>query len=340
MFVSDRSRLKNRRLAAALVTLGGLIAATPALAADFTMKFGTATFRDVQHEFINIYKQRVEKASNGRIEVKIFPRSQLGPMPRQIEGLQLGSQEGFIAPADFFVGVDPRFGVFSIPTLFKNKKNAADTVADPALNEQILGMADAKGMTGLGVFAYGAAHYVAKSPIMRLSDFKGKKLRVNATPAEREKMRRLGGTAVPMPLGEVLPSLQRGVIDGTMSAMAIFVAFKFHDVVKVVTVTNDTMLVSVAMAGQPWLKKLPADLRKIVIAEGRAAQKQTQDWSYGFDAGLAAKWAKAGGTIHNLPSGDLAKMQALLGDVGDKVSKGNAAVSAMYRQVRAVAAKH
>ena len=53
--------------------------------------------------------------------------------------------------------------------------------------------------------------------MMRLSDFNGKKLRVNATAMEREKMRRLGATAVPMPLNEVMPSLQRGVIDGTMS---------------------------------------------------------------------------------------------------------------------------
>ena len=53
---------------------------------------------------------------------------------------------------------------------------------------------------------------------MRLADFSGKKLRVNATAMEREEMRQLGATAVPMPLNEVLPSLQRGVIDGTMSA--------------------------------------------------------------------------------------------------------------------------
>ena len=78
-------------------------------------------------------------------------------------------------------------------------------------------------------------------------------------------MRRLGATAVPLPLNEVMPSLQRGVIDGTMSGTAIFVAFKMNDVAKTITVTNDTMLVSLAVVSKVFLDKLPPDLRKIVL---------------------------------------------------------------------------
>ena len=88
------------------------------------MKFGTATFNDTQHQYIKFYKEALEKASNGRIEVGIYPRSELGPIPRMIDGLQLGTIEAFIAPADFYVGVDPRFGVFSTPMLFKDKDHA------------------------------------------------------------------------------------------------------------------------------------------------------------------------------------------------------------------------
>src|SRR6185436_20030300 len=138
--------------------------------------------------------------------------------------------------------------------------------------EYFLNLAEAKGIVGLGTYGAGASNYSAKSPIMRLADFSGKKLRVNATAMEREKMRRLGATAVPMPLNEVLPSLQRGVIDGTMSGTSIFVAFKFNDVVKVITETNDTMLVSLAVVSKVWLDKLPPDLRKVVVDVGRETQ--------------------------------------------------------------------
>lgn len=313
---------------------------TPAAAADFTMKFGTATFNDTQHQYIKFYKEALEKASGGKIEVQIYPRSELGPIPRMIDGLQLGTIEAYIGPADFYVGVDPRFGVYSTPMLFKDKDHATATVLDPALNEYALDMGTAKGIPGLGIFGTGSSNYAAKNPIMRLSDFSGKKLRVNATAMEREKMRRLGATAVPLPLNEVLPSLQRGVIDGTMSGTAIFVAFKFNDVVKTITVTNDTMLVSLAVVSKVFLDKLPADLRKAVLDTGRATQVKTSEWEKDFSKGLDKAWADVGGQMHSLPPEDLAKMAELLKSVGDDMTKDQPAVQEMLKRVRAVAAKH
>lgn len=315
---------------------------TPSLApaAEFVMKFGTATFNESQHQYIKFYKEAVEKASNGRIEVGIYPRSELGPIPRMIDGLQLGTIEAYIGPADFYVGVDPRFGVLSTPMLFKNNDHASATVLDPAINEYLLGLGDSKGLVGLGTFGLGASNYAAKSPILRLADFSGKKLRVNATAMEREKMRRLGATAVPMPLNEVMPSLQRGVIDGTMSGTSVFVAFKFIDVVKTITVTNDTMLVSLAMVSKVWLDKLPPDLRKVLIDAGRETQVRTHKWEQEFSKTLEVKWQEMGGQMHALPPDDLAKMSGLLKSVGDDVSKDQPAVLDLLTKVRAVAAKH
>src|SRR5580693_6901403 len=56
----------------------------PAGAADFVLKFGTATINETQHQFIKFYKEELEKASGGRIEVQVYPASQLGPIPREI----------------------------------------------------------------------------------------------------------------------------------------------------------------------------------------------------------------------------------------------------------------
>jgi TRAP-type C4-dicarboxylate transport system substrate-binding protein len=103
--------------------------------------------------------------------VGIYPRSELGPIPRMIDGLQLGTIEAYIGPADFYVGVDPRFGVLSTPMLFKNNDHASATVLDPELNEYLLGLGEPKGLVGLGTFGLGASNYAAKSPILRLADF-------------------------------------------------------------------------------------------------------------------------------------------------------------------------
>src|SRR4051812_18015331 len=315
-------------------------AVAPAGAAEFTMKFGTATFNETQHQYIKMYKEALEKASGGRIEVGVYPRSELGPIPRMIDGLQLGTIEAYIGPADFYVGVEPRFGVMSTPILFRSGDHASDTVMDPAINGTILGLAESKGIIGLATFGIGPANYTAKIPIKTLADFSGKKLRVNATAMEREKMKRLGATAVPMPLNEVLPSLQRGVIDGTMSGASVFVSMKFSDVAKVMTVTNDTMLVSLAVVSKVWLDKLPPDLRKAVIDAGKETGVRAHKWEQEFTKSLDKQWADLGGQIVHLPPADQAKMKELLASVGDDVSKDQPAVLEMLKKVREVAAKH
>src|SRR6202020_1454057 len=130
--------------------------APPAQAADFVMKVGTATINETQHQFIKFYKEEVEKASGGRIEVQIYPASQLGPIPREIEGVQLGNIQGYVGPVDFFVGLDPRFGVFSAPLLFSSDANAAATIHDPAIEKAMLDLVTPKRMVGIATLGLGA----------------------------------------------------------------------------------------------------------------------------------------------------------------------------------------
>jgi TRAP-type C4-dicarboxylate transport system substrate-binding protein len=312
----------------------------PATAADFVMKFGTATINETQHQFIKFYKEELEKASGGRIEVQIYPASQLGPIPREIEGVQLGNIQGYIGPVDFFVGVDPRFGVFSAPMLFRDEPNAAATVHDPAVQKAMFDLAGPKRMVGIATLDLGSSNYGAKNPILRLSDFNGKKLRINGTELERQKMARLGATGIGMPLSEVVPALDQGTIDGTISGLSVFVAFKMNDILKVVTVTNDTFIISIAVVSKPWLDTLPSDLQKVVTDAGAAVQMKAQAWEVDFTKQLANDWTALGGTVHALPTEDLARMKTLLDPVADETTKSQPAVHDMLELVRAAAVRH
>jgi TRAP-type transport system periplasmic protein len=323
---------------AAALALCALISS--AAAADFVMKVGTATINETQHQFIKFYKEEVEKASGGRIEVQIYPASQLGPIPREIEGVQLGNIQGYIGPVDFFVGVDPRFGVFSTPMLFRDEANAAATIHDPTVQKAMFDLAAPKRMAGIATLDLGASDYGAKNPIMRLADFSGKKLRINGTELEREKMAKLGATGIGMPLSEVVPALDQGAIDGTISGLSVFVAFKMNDLLKVVTETDDTFIISLAVLSKPWLDTLPADLQKIVIDSGAAIQAKTQAWETDFTKKLASDWTAMGGTVHTLPADDLARMKPLLDPVGDEATKNQPTVHEMLQLVRAAAAKN
>ena len=277
----------KRGVLAAAAALAVLTLAVPASAADFVMKFGTATMNETQHQFIKFYKDEVEKASGGRIEVQIYPASQLGPIPAEIQGVQLGTVQGYIGPVDFFVGVDPRFGVFCAPILFKSNENAIATVQDPAIQKTMFDMLTPKRMVGLATMDIGASDYGAKKAIMRLSDFQGKKLRINGTELERKKMAALGATGIGMPLSDVVPALDQGTIDGTISGLSVFVSFKMNDLLKVITVTNDTYIISLAVVSKPWFDTLPPDLQKIVIQAGKDTQAKAQ---HGTSTSLKIWW--------------------------------------------------
>jgi C4-dicarboxylate-binding protein DctP len=317
------------------------IAVTPAGAADFTLKWGVVTRGDMQEKFGNKLAEVLPKATNGRVEVKVFPGGQLGNPAALLEGVQLGTIEGYENPADFFSGVDARFGVFSIPFLFRDAAHANKTLADPELNAYLLDLADAKGLVGVNLAVSAESLYFgAKKPLRALADFKGLKLRVNATPAERARMAALGATAVPMGLPEMITSLQSGVIDGTMSGISIYTNFNLQNVGKTLTETHDTLLISYGALSKAWLDRLPPDLRKIVVDEARKLQPWARQTATDENVELRQKWIERGGEIVTLPPADQAELEKRLKPIGAEVTKSDPLLKAFYDKILATAAKY
>ena len=185
------------------------------------MKFATLTINDVQHEFIKMYKAELEKATNNRIKVDIYPAGQLGGAPRQAEGLRLGTIEAAIGPAELFVGADPRFQGLAMAGLFKDLdhvRRAIDGAAGPPSGQRRRRVA--RHRAARHHRATTPQSFVFKAPVSKLADFAGKRIRVLACEGEQAQVNALGGAAVPMSLGEVLPALHQGTIDGVNSGIA------------------------------------------------------------------------------------------------------------------------
>jgi TRAP-type C4-dicarboxylate transport system substrate-binding protein len=64
----------------------------------YVMKLGTATINESQHEWCKRFSAMVEKDTGGRIKAEIYPASQLGAIPREIEGVQFGEIQGYVGP--------------------------------------------------------------------------------------------------------------------------------------------------------------------------------------------------------------------------------------------------
>ena len=310
-------------------------------AADFTMKFGVSSAEDTEHNFAKLVKAAVEPASKGRIEVQIFPRGQLGTQSATIQGLQLGSVEAFMTPADFFQGIDPRMGVLSFPFVFKDRAHANRVFKDQVIYTKIATLLDAKGIVGCGAISSSDVRYMTHAGLHKLADFNGKKLRINGTDAERERFRRLGATSVAMNLADMLAALQNKTIDGSGSGTTIFVNFNLDTVSKELLIIEDVLINSYCGMSKKWLDGLPADLREIVIKETRSATlfAAAAKISDEFNVTLGKKWTDKGGKFNRLSPEEQTQVRAKLATVGEVVTEGKPEMRAFYNEIKALADK-
>src|SRR5215467_10356818 len=94
---------------------------------SMTIKLATATLNDAQHEWLKRFAVAIDTNTGGRIKAEIYPASQLGTIPRMIEGTQLGSIQIWVGPTEFLVGVDQRFELLSAPGVFRSEQQARAT---------------------------------------------------------------------------------------------------------------------------------------------------------------------------------------------------------------------
>ena len=134
------------RLSIIALAMAFALAAGPSYAQQVVMKFATLTLNDMQHEYIKVYKTEIEKATDGRIQVQIYPAGQLGGAPRQTEGLRLGTIEAAIGPSELFFGADPRFQVPALAGLFKNNEHARKALDVEAFRKAITDFTPPRGV--------------------------------------------------------------------------------------------------------------------------------------------------------------------------------------------------
>ena len=273
------------------------LAFSGARAADdktYVMKLGTATINDAQHEWCKRFVAMVEKDSGGRIKGEIYPASQLGPIPREIEGVQFGAIQGYIGPPEFLVGVDHRYEVLSAPGLITDMAHGIRITGDPELQKMMFGLGANKGIRGVALCVSQPSSIVASKPVRHLDDIKGKKLRVlssrnatgNAKTARRladcdDARRRTAGDSA----RRNRRRCARSTVDATM---------RYYDAAKYITEINQPFIFSMAFLSKKWFDALPDDLQKILDTDAGKAAAEVNPWAADLlqdrERGLEETW--------------------------------------------------
>lgn len=334
-------KTKNTITAIFAGLLGSFLISTAAVAApQFIMKLTTTTTNDAEVEWFKTLKQGIDARSGGRIKVEIYPSGQLGSAPRTIEGVTMGTVEVALNASGFYENLDPRFGVLSATGIFDSLEEGDKVLNDPEIRKLLSTYGAGKGFQVLSVFMHTPVVVVTNQPVKTLADIQGKKIRVPGAPLYLHTFKALGAAPLSMSLGEVLPGMQTGTIDGSLGGNSIFTSLKFYDITKSMTYLPSTLIAGVAIINSQFLKSIGPELSAIVKEEAWKADQHIYGWA-AQDADNARKiWEQHGGQSYELEGADKAEFLKTAAASADAVFSGHPQLEADYKVFKAVAEKY
>ena len=307
------------RRAIAILSLLGVFAAAPALAQQ-PIEMKLAYFVGDQHamsQWLIKWSDNLEKASNGRIVVKRFPNSQMGPTPAHYDLARTGQ-----ADVSWFLhgGTPGRFPLtelISLPFMVGSSEIGVKTLNDPELRSKYLD-AEHKGLKVLMLLTHqpGDVH-TTKKAIRTIDDFKGLRLRF-ATPPVRDLVNALGATAVGVSPTEQAEQLQKGTIDGTfIDYGGAGIAFKLGGTIKYSTELYAYVSSFGIGVNEEFWAKLPDDLKKLMVDTMTGKEKEVGEAWDGLDVPGKKALIDGGAEAIRLSAADDAKVR----EIGAEVSE-------------------
>lgn len=213
-----------------------------------------------------MFKKVIEKSSRGRIKVTILPNGQIGGDKEAFEMMQAGALDMSAYPGSIVANFVPECYAYQIPFLFKNH-TVANQVMDGPFGEELKDLVLKK--TGVRVLRWGTETFMdymtSGTEVKVPGDMKGKKIRTIAQPNYIEMTKIAGASPTPIPFAELYTSLQQGVVDGTLTPMAVVEMFKLEQGLKYICQTDVSYLIGVVAASEIFWKKLSDEDKKLVV---------------------------------------------------------------------------
>lgn len=285
-----------------LSVAAGLAVCSGAYAAgEYKLNVSSAlTAEDPMFKGLNQFKAEVEKRSAGKIEVKLFPSSQLGPDEDVLEQARAGAGVAVLVDGGRLAPFVKEFGVLGAPYLANNFAEMRKVVTSPLFDGWSQKLRNASGHQILSFNWYqGDRHLLTMMPITKPADLAGVRMRTPGAPVWLETIRAMGATPTPMPWAEVYSALQMKAIDAAEAQHPATYGQRLFEVIKNITKTGHIQLITGLVGSKAWFDKLPADLQKIVREEA----------------------LKAGDTASNATIDSLKNYEKLMTEKGVKISE-------------------
>ena len=207
------------------------------------------------------FKELAEKYLPGKVEVQVFPNSQLYGDGKEMEALLLGDVQ-IVAPSLAKFGkYTKKLQIFDLPFLFDDIE-AVGRFQSSAKGQELLTSMEDKGLTGLGFLHNGMKQLSANVPLRTPADAKGLKFRIMSSDVLEAQFKDVGANPQKLAFAEVYQALQSGVVDGAENPWSNIYTKKFYEVQKYITESDHGVLDYMVVTNAKWWNGLPADIKK------------------------------------------------------------------------------
>jgi tripartite ATP-independent transporter DctP family solute receptor len=299
--MSTESKITRRRFVAASAMLAGatMLPSRSARAAEFEYKMGhSSPAGHPFHKRLLEVSERIDKGTNGRMKLTIFPASQLGGDNDLLSQARTGAVD-FVQPAGLILAsILPVAAVNGMGFAFKDYAQVWAAM-DGDLGDFVRGQITAKaGLVPMEKrWDLGFRQITTNKPVEKAADIAGLKLRVPGAPALVSLFTALGASPVSMQFGEVYTSLQTKIVDGQENPLSVIDAGKFYEVQKYCALTNHVWDGYWICANPNSWNRLPNDIKTVVAKSFNDVALLEREDLAALDRSLQAELEKKGMTF-------------------------------------------
>ncbi len=233
------------------------------------------------NEASKMFAEAVNKRTNGKIVVKIFPNNQLGSPPEVLEQNIQGAIDMSLPTQGQLAKYSQKFGCVMLPFAYKDYAHA-DRVLDGEFIKWAAPDLEKAGLVFLSNWEWGFRNLTnSVRPIVEPDDVKGLKIRTPPELPNQAAIESLGGTAQTIAFSELAMALKQKVVDGQENPIAVIYSNKIYETQKYLTMTGHTYNTMVHVISKKTWDKLTKDQQKIIMEEsikaGNFMRKKIRD---------------------------------------------------------------
>ncbi|MBY0541510.1 MAG: DctP family TRAP transporter solute-binding subunit [Campylobacterales bacterium] len=244
-------------------TITAAMIATSGMAADYIMKVSHVVSASTpKGKAADFLEKRIEELTGGKIDVQVFPNSQLYGDGEEIKALAMNNVQLIMPSLSKFTSIAPQMQLFDLPFIFRDKDHLYK-VMDGEVGKILKSKVDEKKqMLAMDYWDAGFKDLSSnKKPLILPEDANGMKFRIQSSKVLEAQFKSIGGNPQVLPFSEVYSALQQGVVDGTENPLSNFYTKKFHEVQSSLTRTEHGYLGYLVVMNEQFWNKLPKNLQ-------------------------------------------------------------------------------